>query len=445
MSTPYRFTLSNGAAPHSKPAFSKEENQDLPPDNFYRSAIDVNQSRDFNGQKSQRQQQPPVQNYAHLQDFCNSATSSTNRYANYRRTCLRDLQPITGMQDLPVDNFYPSATSHRVGRDANREKPQPQAYPHIQDANDVDKRRQVPGHYADSGQVARTAAESETDSQKIGTCNGASHTPTVTPVPSGENDPLKQSKSQPSQIARGTPAERPNPANVPGANPIGSTKKPLPTPAVDTSKYPVPTLKCEPPQSGEKGILGKHQDSSVKQVQDKATTISEPKPNPNKVTSGPKIDSQPPSSQATHDKPQTRSQLGYKEYLSPEQVRHGLEQGTLYRGVVRINKNNTIEAYATCDGLTQDVFIYGRHARNRALHGDKVIVALVDSKAVMMERRSKRRRGGRDQAEKPEAGSTPAQPVVDSNANQTTSENKSNGVDKHNNTDQVESEPESSA
>ncbi|KAJ1968001.1 hypothetical protein IWQ62_001510 [Dispira parvispora] len=352
--------------------------------------------------------------------------------------------------------------------------------PHPRHANKPGKYSQVPGHYTKSGRVVEVVTDGATNSKRIGTNNRQSRTGKTTPIPSGQEGPSRTSKTRSNRVASDTLTEIPKKTKVKAAGskarpavkntaPIApktctavpkqgkvkatkakrkqataATKKPLPTPAVDTSKYPVPTLKCEPPQSGGKGILGKHQDSSVKHVQTKDKQIPASKPNPNKGSSGPKIDSQPPSSQAAHDKPKTKSRLGYKEYLSPKQVRHGLEQGTLYRGVVRINKNNTIEAYATCDGLTQDVFIYGRHARNRALHGDKVIVALVDSKAVMMERRSKRRRGGRGQAEKSEAGSTPAQPVVDSNANQTTTENKSNGVDKHNNTDQVESESDSS-
>jgi exoribonuclease R len=53
-----------------------------------------------------------------------------------------------------------------------------------------------------------------------------------------------------------------------------------------------------------------------------------------------------------------------------------MKEGTLYKGVIRVNAKNFHQAYVTAEGLLQDVYIDGSRARNRALDGDTVVVKL---------------------------------------------------------------------
>ncbi|CAD5234499.1 unnamed protein product [Bursaphelenchus xylophilus] len=67
-------------------------------------------------------------------------------------------------------------------------------------------------------------------------------------------------------------------------------------------------------------------------------------------------------------------------YMNAENVERGLRNGDLIRGILRINQRNFEEAYIdNPEGdEMQDIMILGVHDRNRALHGDEVIVRLKD-------------------------------------------------------------------
>jgi len=64
----------------------------------------------------------------------------------------------------------------------------------------------------------------------------------------------------------------------------------------------------------------------------------------------------------------------YDDHLTIEQVNQGLENGTLVRGTLRVNKRRFREAYVTNPAFERDILIDGHKARNRALHGDIVAV-----------------------------------------------------------------------
>lgn len=67
----------------------------------------------------------------------------------------------------------------------------------------------------------------------------------------------------------------------------------------------------------------------------------------------------------------------FKEYISEELVHAGLEDGTLIRGIIRINPKNHREAYVSNEDRTlEDYYICGMEDRNRALEGDEVVLEL---------------------------------------------------------------------
>ncbi|VDM72052.1 unnamed protein product [Strongylus vulgaris] len=65
-------------------------------------------------------------------------------------------------------------------------------------------------------------------------------------------------------------------------------------------------------------------------------------------------------------------------YMSLEAVTRGLANGDLVKGSLRVNQRNYEESYVdNPDGDDQlDLLILGVHDRNRALHGDVVVVRI---------------------------------------------------------------------
>lgn len=94
-------------------------------------------------------------------------------------------------------------------------------------------------------------------------------------------------------------------------------------------------------------------------------------------------------SDARREKPrqrQRRERPMFDEYMDREQVERGVADGSLYKGVLRINKKRRSDAYVTCPGLPDDIYLLGERRRNRALDGDVVAVQLVDANAVLREK-----------------------------------------------------------
>ena len=68
----------------------------------------------------------------------------------------------------------------------------------------------------------------------------------------------------------------------------------------------------------------------------------------------------------------------FSEYLEEEEVEAGIAAGDLFVAEFRVNAHNPSEGYATTKpaAFDQDVFINGLVARNRAWHGDTVVLSI---------------------------------------------------------------------
>eukprot|EP00794_Sanderia_malayensis_P004691 gene4691-5306_t len=67
------------------------------------------------------------------------------------------------------------------------------------------------------------------------------------------------------------------------------------------------------------------------------------------------------------------------EYFTKKQVDEGLKSGKFIEGVFRINQKNFNKAYLTPPNSNEDILIEGMNNRNRALHGDIVVVEILES------------------------------------------------------------------
>lgn len=88
--------------------------------------------------------------------------------------------------------------------------------------------------------------------------------------------------------------------------------------------------------------------------------------------------SQTTTTTTSSPKKRHNSRAHYTDHLSAKEVNRGLLDGTLFKGQLRINAFDRNEAYVTAPDVPSehDVYIYGENARNRALDGDIVIIAL---------------------------------------------------------------------
>ncbi|KAK4521324.1 uncharacterized protein ATC70_011939 [Mucor velutinosus] len=78
-------------------------------------------------------------------------------------------------------------------------------------------------------------------------------------------------------------------------------------------------------------------------------------------------------------------------FWNPLDIERGIEQGTLYQGIMCLTKN-PIDAYVKSDDLDFDIYIGGAHDKNRAMDGDLVAVQLVDVEEVWELRKERRRK-----------------------------------------------------
>ncbi|XP_065226158.1 DIS3-like exonuclease 2 [Planococcus citri] len=77
----------------------------------------------------------------------------------------------------------------------------------------------------------------------------------------------------------------------------------------------------------------------------------------------------------TKSQSESESNLPFEKFYTEDQALKGLQEGTLFKEVIRINQRNYKEAYISMDD-GRDIFIDGVYDRNRALDGDEVFVAL---------------------------------------------------------------------
>ncbi|KAL6067842.1 DIS3-like exonuclease 2 [Balamuthia mandrillaris] len=70
----------------------------------------------------------------------------------------------------------------------------------------------------------------------------------------------------------------------------------------------------------------------------------------------------------------------FEQHLSPEEVEKGLADGSLHKGLLRVNPHRTRLAYVTAEGFERDILLEGIHARNRAFDGDTVVVRILETR-----------------------------------------------------------------
>ncbi|XP_049808403.1 DIS3-like exonuclease 2 isoform X3 [Schistocerca nitens] len=75
----------------------------------------------------------------------------------------------------------------------------------------------------------------------------------------------------------------------------------------------------------------------------------------------------------------TNKAQGFEKYLPQREIEEGLQNGTLIKGIIRINQRNYKESYISNPDGQMDIFISGVQKRNRALEGDEVVVKLEQS------------------------------------------------------------------
>eukprot|EP01035_Chromulina_nebulosa_P056808 gene56808-77861_t len=65
----------------------------------------------------------------------------------------------------------------------------------------------------------------------------------------------------------------------------------------------------------------------------------------------------------------------YQPYIDTEIAEEGLQNGTYVLGILRVNSNSPSDAFCVIEsGRKRDILIKGKENRNRAFHGDTVIV-----------------------------------------------------------------------
>lgn len=80
----------------------------------------------------------------------------------------------------------------------------------------------------------------------------------------------------------------------------------------------------------------------------------------------------------------------YTPHLNVPETSAAVRAHTLYSGILRVDQQDSSEAYVDCEELDGSIYIFGSRARNRALDGDEVAVELVDVDEMMNEKQAKR-------------------------------------------------------
>ncbi|KAI8089331.1 uncharacterized protein BX664DRAFT_132093 [Halteromyces radiatus] len=77
--------------------------------------------------------------------------------------------------------------------------------------------------------------------------------------------------------------------------------------------------------------------------------------------------------------------------MNHDEVLTRIENGTLFKGQLRINGKKRMDAYVVSDSLDDDIYISGQISRNRALDGDIVAVRLLDIDEVWEQKTERER------------------------------------------------------
>lgn len=101
----------------------------------------------------------------------------------------------------------------------------------------------------------------------------------------------------------------------------------------------------------------------------------------------------PPPSEYVHPDDVLRGRRPqFSPFMDPRLIERGLQDGSLVKGELRINKRLRADAYVTSESLDHDIFINGSRNRNRALDGDVVAVRLLDTDKAWEAKKERMRR-----------------------------------------------------
>lgn len=92
------------------------------------------------------------------------------------------------------------------------------------------------------------------------------------------------------------------------------------------------------------------------------------------------------TSQQVSGKRINEKKMYFSEYMGAEAVARGVAKGQLYKGTLHVNRRSFEESFLiNANGdLQEDLLIFGLHDRNRALHGDVVVVRIKDRENWMV-------------------------------------------------------------
>ena len=80
----------------------------------------------------------------------------------------------------------------------------------------------------------------------------------------------------------------------------------------------------------------------------------------------------------------------YPTHLPVCEASAAIRSNTLFSGILRVDAQDSSEAYVECEKLDASVYIFGSRNRNRALDGDQVAIELVDVNTMLYEQSSKK-------------------------------------------------------
>ncbi|KAI8982501.1 hypothetical protein BDB01DRAFT_850996 [Pilobolus umbonatus] len=80
----------------------------------------------------------------------------------------------------------------------------------------------------------------------------------------------------------------------------------------------------------------------------------------------------------------------FSAYTPFPEALESVESHKLYRGLLKVNAQDSSDANVECEELNANIYIYGSRNRNRAIHGNEVAVELVDVDEMLSEKQTKK-------------------------------------------------------
>ena len=78
--------------------------------------------------------------------------------------------------------------------------------------------------------------------------------------------------------------------------------------------------------------------------------------------------------------------------ITLEEAEEKVKKGIYFEGVIRFNYKQSNEGYVTVGGEERDVCILGPAARNKSLPGDNVIIRIIPTPTIMLEKNKEKKK-----------------------------------------------------